>query len=251
MLFSVRGAPTLRRHVAVRSILEPALSATVSKIASNTLTYPIESVRLINMMPKEQQETDPSLRLTWKNLYRGYPQYLPYSMCNYWITYQVMFFFLQALQTWLGSYEAALTGASIGTCMVTSLYKVPCMYFFKNKVVNQRICFRTFWSQALFGKAYLILLLEDIPEMFIKFYLSYGLRLLFPQLHDLIQALCIGMISTMILTPIDLMKNAVLCNLPGPPKPILVYLRVLCSVVNTTLFFVFFHALAGGGHIAG
>lgn len=252
MLRSVRRAHHVCRKARVLHrpvcFLEPAMSATLSKIVSNTLTYPIESVRLISMVPKDQREKDPSLRLHVGNLYRGYPQYLPYSVFNYVVTYQVMFFFMNMFHT-ITRYEFTLATASVFTCLVTAMYKVPCMYFFKNKVINQTICTRTLFTRKFFGKAYGILLLEDIPEMIIKFYLNHFLHSFFPNVHDLLQALMIGTISTMLLTPIDILKNTVLCNLPRPQNPTVIYMRVVCSIMNTTLFFLLFNALAGAGHV--
>lgn len=228
-----------------RCFLEPAVSATVSKIVSNTITYPIESVRLISMIPRSKRDTDPSLKYTLRNLYRGYPGYLPYSVMNYVITYQAMFVCMEFFKA-TAMYEVCLLASSVCTCLLTSLYKVPCMYFFKNKVVNQVICFRTLLSSSMFRKAYGILLLEDIPEMCIKFYLNHFMHTVFPGLSELCQALFIGMIATLLLTPIDIVKNTVFCNLPQPKSVGTTVIRVSCSIINTTLFFFLFNGLKRG-----
>lgn len=215
-----------RRCVTARMMpVDTVVIATVGKIFANTVTYPLETFRLFEMIPPERRMGDDRLRVTMPNLYRGYGQYLPYSVVNYGITYGVMFALQQRCMS--------LAAASLLTCMLVSLYKVPCMYFLKNKMINQKgriTCSKVFW------KAYAVTMLEDVPEMYLKFWMND----LWSGLGGIERALMVGVASTALLTPMDVLKIKVFCNVSAGPHVSglwIALLRTLIAVVNTTVFF--------------
>lgn len=228
------------RRVQVKCVLEPALSATISKIFSNTTTYPIESYRLIKLVPLEKRQSDPKLQLTFSNLYRGYNLYLPYSVANYTITYNIMFNMMKSLEV-LFSFELALMCASAATSIITAIYKVPSMYYLKNSVMNQ--CVSVKKLRGIFPRAYSVLMLEDIPEHFIKFYINHVIHAFFPYFNEFWCAIIISLLCTIIFTPVDILKNMVLCNVPFGISRVQMVLRISCTFANTFLFMFIFNIL--------
>lgn len=211
------------------------ISATLSKLISNTITYPLESYRLIN--------STKNIIKNKNNLYNGFIIYTPYILLNSIISYKIFFNIINLLKNY--SYQDSLIIASIFSSIISGFYKVPILFYIKNKVINNFIDFNKLYNNYLFIKAYLALIIEDIPEMFIKFYLNYIIKTYYSNISNINLALIIGLCSSFLLTPIDYLKNKIFC---GKDIKIiltkkLILLKMLITTLNTILFFSIYNNL--------
>ena len=212
------------RFVGTRSVLDDSAVAVCSKIIANTVCYPLESIRMWRL-------ANAKIAPTIENLFRGYSTYLPYTIANNAITF-VLFY---ACHQWLCiTAWHALLGSSIITCLVTSLYKVPVSYCLKRRVIKEDICFKTLADYKYFSTAYVALLLEDIPELFIKFYMKAQ----FHFVPEPFKSLIIAIASTALLTPFEMYKTRVIChNIPISYTASAFGIKLAMSALNTFLFF--------------
>jgi hypothetical protein len=173
-----------------------------------------------------------SINPTIGNLFAGYSMYLPYTSANNMVT----FFLFYSCNSWFSSLNGwyTLFGASLVTCLVTSIYKVPVSYYLKRRVIKENICLTTLFSPIYFSTAYIALLLEDIPELFIKFYM----RACFSSIVEPMQSLFIALTSTILLTPFEMYKTRVIChNIDIKYTSLAFVIKLAMSALNTFLFF--------------
>lgn len=215
-------------------LMSTAAAATVGKVVASALTYPIENFRLIHVMPEKDK-----VRPTLRNLYRGYAGFVPYSLFNSLTTFNLMFG-LQEYFRYLAP-EAALLASVAITVAVTSLYKVPCMYHIKNRAVHRDVEGRM--ASGVFGRAYSVLILEDVPEQFIKFHLN-GVLAAMPEVSSVASAILVAVLTTLTTSPTDILKQRVFCDLRVPLSSFGVFLRALASTVNTVVFMLVFNTMA-------
>jgi len=221
-----------QRPLVVPKALDAALCATMSKIISNGLTYPIESLRLSHMVKKKMNDKNTHVQTPLTQviaLYRGFSAFIPYTVINSALTYYIMF-------TALGFFSENMLYTSVFTGLITSLYKAPCSYFFRNIQAKQRPCIRSLYY--IFPKAYATLVIEDIPELYLKFSLHNIVRTLFPEVSFVLQSMLVGICSTAVMSPMDIWKNRVLiCTELEINMLTNTLLRLVNSMVNTSLFF--------------
>jgi hypothetical protein len=231
------------RHVRTNSILSNGLNeamlAAASKVIANTLCYPIESIRLWNISNTKVQLSIPNLML-------GYNIYLPYCIINNVITFNIFYNFNNFLCTCLPllSLEHRMFMVSCMTCIVCTVYKVPTSYYIKQTVMNKIPCFKIFNDFQYIRKSYMAVLLEDIPELFIKFYLNEYLIMNFSLMNPLIKSSIISIISTIIMTPIEFFKTSIIChNIKLDLTKFSILTRISSAVLNTFLFFIILDTL--------
>lgn len=221
--YSRRWKP--KHYIKCASVLEDGVIATASKIIANTICYPVESVRMWNVS---------NTRITYslRNLYAGYRIYLPYTIANNAITFIVFFQCLELLK----QHPYALLIASVVTCMITSLYKVPVSYTLKRTVIQQHVCYKTVFRVPYFMNAYGALLLEDIPELFIKFYLRAVCSTY--SISEPFNSLLVACASTILLAPFEMYKTSVIChNIQLKFTNASILLKLINSILNTFVFF--------------
>jgi len=214
-----------QKNVRCSSALEDGAIATISKILANTVCYPIESVRMWNV-------SNTNIKPSIKSLYAGYTFYLPYTIVNNAITFVVFF---QCLE-WFKQHPYGLLCASVITCVITSLYKVPVSYTLKRTVIQQEVCYKTVFHPPYFVNAYTALLLEDVPELFIKFYLRSLCSI--HSIHEPVNSLLVACASTLLLAPFEMYKTSIIChNIRLKFTHVSILLKIINSIVNTFVFF--------------
>ena len=216
----------------VNSFAGDALIAVTSKVVANTICYPVESVRMWTI---SRTRISPSLT----NLFQGYNIYFPYTLVNNCITFSLFYACNYLFGTRLGlPVEQMLIATSVLTSCITTLYKVPVSYALKRTVIQQDICMKTIQDLSYFMNAYRAVLIEDIPELFIKFYLRSYLGIHYESMPSVYKSMIIGVVSTALLTPIELYKTRVIChNVAIHPEKMGFVLRIFISVANTFIFF--------------
>lgn len=222
-----------------RAVLDDTLISMVSKVTANTLCYPIESIRMWSI-------SNSHVAYTLRNLFAGYKIYLPYTTCNNIVTFALFYGINEAcIQHFNVSATTALFCTSVATSLLTSLYKIPVSYFLKRIVIQKNISASTLLDIAYFRKAYMSMLMEDIPEFFVKFYLRNLICMYAPDVHCILRAVFVGIVSTFVITPLEMYKTRVICHdIHIKMTPVSFALRVLCSMSNTSLFFLINDAIS-------
>jgi hypothetical protein len=88
-----------------------------------------------------------------------------------------------------------------------------------------------------FGKAVCAVLLEDIPDIYIKFYLNHILKQVF-LIPCLYQSMIVGLLACLLLTPLEFIKTKVIYyDVKVTQNRLTIYIRALNSILNTALFF--------------
>jgi hypothetical protein len=121
---------------------------------------------------------------------------------------------------------------------VTTTYKVPMSYILKRRVVQSELPYADLRNMAYLLSAYRAMLSEEVPEYFLKFYMRNLLTLHYEAMDAVTKSLLIGVISTLILSPLELYKTTVLCkgiDIKYNFKALL--LRITNAILNTFLFF--------------
>lgn len=225
----VRHLPRILRA----GVMDDALCAVVSKVIANTLCYPVESVRLWNI-------SKTTLSYTVPNMFAGYKMYLPYTVMNNVITYALFYtvdaFYKQNIIA-LGP-DATLLLTSLTTCLITSSYKVPVSYVLKRTVVQTDVNINSLANVPYILKAYRAYLMEDIPELFLKFYIRNYIAMNYIGMNAFIKAFVIGLITTILVAPLDIYKTKIICHgMDIRNNPIALAIRIANSLLNTVVFF--------------
>lgn len=211
------------------------ISATISKLLSNSITYPLESYRLVYSISTPTSNIYVSK--SKYNLYNGFSIYIPYILLNSVISYKIFFTVINCLQ-YYSSQDSLILG-SICSSIISGFYKVPILFYIKNKVINNIIDFNKLYNNFLYIKAYLAIIMEDIPDMFIKFYLNYLIKTYYSNISNINSALIIALCSSILLAPVDFLKNKIFCG--KDVKIILnkkiILLKILITTINTMIFF--------------
>lgn len=226
-------------HHPQQALLDDTMVAVVGKILANTITYPVESIRMWTI-------SNTPMPWTLANLFTGYNIYLPYTLANNICTFFLFYAIEAALLAWIpANSNAALLGTSVLTCLITSCYKVPVSYTLKRKVVHTELRVRDLMNPFYLFSAYRAMILEDIPELFLKFYLRNYLAVHYVTLAAFWKALIIGLVTTVLLAPLELYKTRILCEgiaIESDPRGVL--LRAANSILNTFIFFLFLDTVA-------
>lgn len=223
-----------QRCVKGSAVLDDTVITVVGKVMANTISYPVESIRMwiISKAP---------IKWTIANLFSGYHIYLPYTTMNNLIT----FFVFYSIEKLLGLYipnitkDITLLATSTITCLLTSLYKVPVTYTLKRVVIKNKVSMSDLVNPYYMMSAYRAVICEDVPELFIKFYLRNYMALHHASMNSFWKALVIGFITTVILTPLEIYKTRVICKgIPIEADWRGFVLRISNSILNTFLFFL-------------
>jgi hypothetical protein len=219
------------RCAAKCTITDDILCTSASKFISSTICYPIESVRML-LLSNSLQKTDKTI-LT--KLYAGYEYFLPYNIFHSLTTYIILFHSMNILGNL--EYSQSLLLASSITSLITSLYKVPCIYIIRRKLMTDSVCTKHLMDLRYFGKAVCAFMLEDIPDIYIKFYLNHILKQLFI-IPSIYQSMIVGLLACLLLTPLEFIKTKMICyDMKVSQNILTIYIRALNSILNTALFF--------------
>lgn len=220
---------------------DTAWMATFSKIVSNTVTYPLETCKMLLQTMQAIPWHRPHI------LFAGYHQFILYNICHSSIYYAL---FYNALHV----FHQCIWTSTLVTALITSLYKVPITYYLRNTAVLTASNASTVetektkkklptlsWStlhESLCWKRYVVVVCEDIPDTVIKFSLNAFLKTL-PWISPVHIPLWVGICTSILLMPIDHLKTTLFCQMHlAVAKNVMAGLRfrLFASVLNTTLF---------------
>ena len=223
-----------KRHI-TRSYIDMPIIATTSKVIANTITYPIESIRLLTLCKE-------SLRI--KQLYRGILSYIPYCITSSYVTYTLFFHCLN-------SFKCADVGinvllASLTTSFLTSFYKLPYNFYQKNKIINGcSESMKSLYNKNIYPRAVLFMLSEDVPELLMRFYFNNIILANLPQMDPLAASLILAIITSLIVFPMEFWKTSTLCNRKKMTLSLKsVALLISTNVLNLFLFFGLLNSLS-------
>jgi hypothetical protein len=219
-----------KHNISLKCLHEYHIAA-VSKIVSNTFTYPIETVRLWSLQQRKYE-----FPRDIKKLYIGFNQFVPYNLINNVITYNIYYKCMEILM--FVQYEYALLISCFVTCVITLLYKIPFSYWQKNRLMGGAPDFKKFQNIQYVFKTYTVSMLEDVLELYIKFYLNHFIHTSIP---PLCRALIVGVFTSLLISPIEFTKTQILCE---SEKLVFTHKSILIKMVSTMLnTFVFFFTL--------
>lgn len=210
------------------AFLDAVMCATTSKVIANTLSYPLETIRM-KILCREK----PSINLA--QLYTGFETYIPYCLLNNFVTYKCFY-------TCMGLVVGNVFVSAFITSLLISSYKIPYIFTLKNRIIGEPIDFNNIYTKPKYTKALVATMSEDVPELFIKFSLSNVIVLGQTQL---VSSLVVSLVASLILCPFEFWKTSILCStkkLELCPESIL--MRVVITVFNFFTFFVCFDALS-------
>ena len=211
-----------------QSFLDTVMCATTSKVIANTLSYPLESIRM-KILCREKPSINPV------QLYTGFETYIPYCLLNNFVTYKCFY-------TCMGLVVGNIFMSALLTSAIVSSYKIPYIFTLKNRIIGEPIDFNNIYSKSQYIKALIATMSEDVPELFIKFSMSNVI--VFGQ-TQMVSSLIVSLVASLILCPFEFWKTSVLCRtkkLELSPESIL--MRVVITVFNFFIFFLCFDALS-------
>ena len=221
------------------TITEDILFSSASKFISSTVCYPIESIRMLLLSSSLESTCNIQTPLeTMKKLYSGYRYFVPYNIFHSVSTYIILYYSLSLINGPLAYSQSLLIASSI-TCLLTSFYKVPCTYIIRRKLVTDHVCIKHLMDFQYFSKAILAMLLEDIPDIYIKFYLNHILKQTLSGIMPPVYiSILVGLFACILLTPFEFIKTKVIYyDMNIVQNKFAIYIRVLNSISNTAMFF--------------
>jgi hypothetical protein len=221
----------LVKHNHKHNCLHESHIAALSKIVSNTFTYPIETIRLWSLQQRKYE-----FPRDFKDLYIGFNQFVPYNLLNNVITYNIYYKCME-ISLFL-QYEYALFISCFATCVITLIYKIPFCYWQKNRLLGGTPDFKKFQNMQYVVKTYTVSMLEDVLELYIKFYLNHVIHTSIPSLY---RALFVGVCTCLLISPIEFTKTQILCE---SKKLVFTHQNILIKMMSTMLnTFIFFFTL--------
>lgn len=224
------------KYVVPKVVLDDVSCAIFSKVISNTLTYPLESVRLMSLCT-DNQSKDIS------RLFYGVNTYLPYCLFGSILTYKLYYTSLALLLLTLDNNTAIFIASSL-TSIVSAQYKIPYGYLLKNSILKEKVHIKGLYNVPYYSKAFFATIMEDIPEMYIKFLMSWVFEAYFPMINNIISSIGIAVVSSLVICPLEFLKTSILCStkkMSLTKEAILI--RIFINIVNTFLFFLSFNTL--------
>ena len=217
-------------------VFDEVVCAITSKVISNTLTYPLESVRLISLCDEETKKDK-------SRLFFGVNTYLPYCIFGSIMTYKIYFYCLCVFTACTTHNNAILIASSI-TSIITAQYKIPYGYMLKNAILRQHVSFKGLYNFAYYSKAFLATIMEDIPEMYIKFVMSWVFETHMPLCNSIVSSVGIAVVSSLVICPMEFLKTTILCSTKKMTLTFeAIFIRLLTNIINTFLFFWSFNTL--------
>jgi hypothetical protein len=209
------------------AFLDTVMCATTSKVIANTLSYPLETIRM-KILCREKPPLDPL------KLYTGFETYIPYCLLNNFITYKCFY-------TFMGLVFGNILISAFLTSAIVSCYKIPYIFTLKNRIIGEPIDFHNIYKKSQYSKALIATMSEDVPELFIKFSLSNVIILGQTQL---LSSLIISLVASLILCPLEFWKTSILCSTKKLELTLeSILMRVAITVFNFFIFFLCFDAL--------
>lgn len=213
--------------------LDQACCAYISKTLANTLTYPLESIRLMTL--KEGKTKAVQLN----KLYTGFPTYIPYNIVSNIATYKI--FFTIASTVCCKNLHINTLIAAFLTSFITATYKVPYGYYLKNQILDVNInrqTFVTFLTNKAFPKAILACVTEDVHDLYIRFILNQMVQVHFPHVNSLTLSFITAVLSSFVICPIEFWKTSILCRTVHLTLSVrTVLMRVCISILNLFIFY--------------
>jgi len=223
--------------------------ATLSKVVSYLFTYPLETSKLYSQMG--ETITTPSI------LYQGFGIFVLTAAIQCYINYNIFFACIQYLSVHHQKH-VAIFYASFISCFITSFIRVPMSFISRNIVfVHDHTsgfdavhAIMRHFTLDMYKKGWLINMLCDVPDSFIKFFLNSYLGTMFPMVGALSRSTLTGIITCIINTPLDYMVTKTLCYADEKRDAFkhndcmsgLEY-RVMSSIVGNVVFFYIFNSL--------
>lgn len=235
----------------LRSISNDVIYASASKVLTSTVCYPLESIRLLLLSNSDHKQLSKKpLHQLLSNLYSGYSHFLPYHLIHNLVTYNILFRTIKFMGTYELAYSDSLLVASIFTSVLTSLYKFPLTYVIRRKIISKDVCLKKLQNIRYVSKAIAAMLMEDIPDIYIKMYLNYKLTYLFPTMSHVYISVVTGLISCILLTPFEMIKTKIIyVDVKLVDSSLAFYMKLLISILSTTLFFTFTAIIKSQFHI--
>lgn len=194
--------------------------ATISKVASYFFTYPLETIKLYSQMGRVVR--NPMV------LYQGFGVFVLTAMIQCYINYNIFF---AAIQTLSVQYQhpkhLAILYASFVSCFITSFMRVPMAFLSRNIVFLEQnhggcglasvpqtqsiFTIMQHFTMDMYKKGWLINMLIDVPDSFIKFFMNAYLGSAFPGVGVLARSCLTGIVTCIINTPLDYMVTKTLC----------------------------------------
>lgn len=218
--------------------IDTPIIATTSKVIANAVTYPIESVRLLSLC-KENVEVG--------MLYKGINTYIPYCIASSYITYTIFFNCLNIFSCPTQGITVLLS--SLTTSILTSFYKLPYNFYQKNNIVQGKdknvISMNSLYNKKIYPRAFVFMLSEDVPELFMRFYFNNVILVTLPHIEPIYSSLLLAIITTLLTFPMEFWKTSALCNHKNMVLSIKsVSLLILCNITNLFIFFGLFNVLS-------
>jgi hypothetical protein len=200
----------------------------LGKIVSNAVCYPIDTCKTVLQSRRE-------LRIeSIRHLYAGFPVFCAYNAVHSLVYYGLFFYVMNALPDW--SYASKLKVSTVTTSVLTGLYRVPVTFYLRNAAVLRRIDWRDVFKNArAFRTKYAVVVLEDIPDTYLKFYCRH----LFDRFFDPFRAcLLAALVVAVVMTPLDAWKTFVMTSGEDPKRFTFRgwQFRVLSVVLNAFIF---------------
>lgn len=210
------------------NVCDDALAATVSKVLSNSCCFPFENLKILY-----QTHKNPLIHVSSETLLKGFGCFLAYS-CIHSFTYFQVFVFMQTLC------RSNMHLATVATSILVSFYKLPVQFYLRNIVANNSVVWTKLLNVQSLCTKYTVMVLEDIPDNALKWYLYMFFSKQNSKL-GISASLLIGIICTVIMTPMDMLKTHVLCTTEKTKEDnqyifFILLLRMFTNVINTSLF---------------
>lgn len=183
-----------------------AFTSSVCKIIANTVTYPLESYRLLTLDPRQNN-------ISVSKLLTGITTYLPFCVTTNFVMFK-LFYGVQTVLAPLFLHTSVLClAAATITSFITSFYRIPYSYYIKNKLINDHVDFKLLYSPSRYQRSLLATLCEDIPELMMRTSLTQTIiTYLCSKGCSSFQAyLGVSIIASAILCPLDYTKTKILC----------------------------------------
>lgn len=226
------------RHLTVTpkatSVDNIAFTSSVCKIIANTVTYPLESYRLLILDPRQN-------KISISKLLTGITTYLPFCVTTNFIMFKLFYGVQTALAPLLQLHHTAVLGlaAATITSIVTSFYRIPYSYYIKNKLINDHVDFKLLYSPPRYQRSLVATLCEDIPELMMRTSLTQTIiTYLCSKGCNSFQAyLGVSIIASAILCPLDYTKTKILCM--SHLKPLSVQSVGLAAIITALRIMLF------------
>lgn len=224
--------------------------ATLCKTVSFVFTYPFETYKMYSQLGKTVQNPI--------ELYNGFGMFLLMATLQCYVNYNIFFSCIAAMSPHVSKHVAILL-ASFISCFLLSFVRVPISFINRN-IVFYKGCLGVdavqFIMQQftfdLYKRGWIINILTDIPDSFVKFFLNTQLSML-PSINVFTRSFLTGVVTCVINMPLDYVLTTTLCQVVQTEKQSMksgvegcvsgLPYRVLASVIGNVVFFYMFNTI--------